>query len=160
MISSTLRTNGIRFMSNAGSRTAGREDSLTPEQRSHCMSRIRSVNSAPEKRVRSALFKLGYRFRLHRRNLPGCPDIVLPRHHKIIFVHGCFWHMHDCRYGRVVPKTNRRYWIEKRVMNAARDRQNARKLRRLGWKVLIIWECWTKNHNGLDKRIKEFLSEA
>ena len=134
-------------------------DTLTNAQRSYCMSRIRARDTVPEKLVRQLVHRLGYRFRLHRRDLPGCPDIVLPRHRKIILVHGCFWHMHKCRYGRVVPKTNRDYWEPKRLGNVRRDRQNRRKLKSLGWEVLVVWECWTKDRSKLEERIRRFLAD-
>ncbi len=95
---------------------------------------------------------------MHRRDLPGCPDIVLPRHSKIILVHGCFWHKHRCRYGRVTPKTNKGYWQEKRRGNVDRGRKNIRRLRRLGWDVLIVWECWTKDAGRLEERLRTFMA--
>lgn len=134
-------------------------DVLTKDQRSFNMSRIRGKDTKPEFVVRRLVHLLGYRFRLHRRNLPGCPDIVLPRHRKVIFVHGCFWHMHRCRYGRVQPKTNRRFWEKKRKGNVERDRKNVRALKRLGWKVLVVWECWTRDTAPLQKRVQDFLVE-
>jgi DNA mismatch endonuclease Vsr len=119
-------------------------DVLTPEQRSRCMSRIRSRDTKPEMLVRSLVHALGYRFRLQRRDLPGRPDLVFPRLRKIIFVHGCFWHQHKCRFGRVAPATNARFWAEKRSGTVARDRRARRALAKLGWSVLVIWECETK----------------
>ena len=105
------------------------------------MSRIRSKDTKPELIVRSALHKLGYRFRLHRKDLPGCPDIVLPKYRTLIFVHGCFWHMHEnCRDG-TLPKTNQLTWKEKLERNMERDKANVKLLESLGWKVFIIWEC-------------------
>jgi DNA mismatch endonuclease (patch repair protein) len=95
--------------------------------------------------VRSLLHRLGYRFRLHRADLPGRPDIVLPSRHKIILVHGCFWHMHRCKFGRVVPKTNEEFWKEKRLRNRDRDKITLRQLRQSGWDVLVLWECWLKH---------------
>lgn len=132
-------------------------DNLTPNQRSYCMSCIRAKDTAPEIIVRILLHRLGYRFRLHQRNLPGCPDIVLTRHKKVIFVHGCFWHMHRCRYGKVSPKTNRAYWYKKRKGNVERHRENTAQLKRLGWKVLVVWECWTRDAAKLETRLREFL---
>jgi DNA mismatch endonuclease (patch repair protein) len=132
-------------------------DNLTPKQRSHCMSQIRSVNTLPELRVRSMIHRMGFRFRLHRRMLPGCPDIVLPKKKKVIFVHGCFWHMHKCKLGKVIPKTNLHYWDVKRRGNLHRDRKNVKALKSLGWKVLILWECWTKKDVKLVNSLKEFL---
>lgn len=132
-------------------------DNLTKEQRSFCMSRIRAKDSKPELVVRRIIHHLGYRFRLSRRDLPGCPDIVLPRHEKVVFVHGCFWHMHNCRYGDVTPKTNRTYWEKKRKANVARDHYNVRELAQLGWRVLVVWECETKDIRALETRLKRFL---
>ena len=112
----------------------------TTAARSAQMARIRSKNTKPEMRVRKALHRLGFRFRLHVRNLPGCPDIVLPKYHTIIQVKGCFWHGHICLGGRF-PKSNRAYWTHKLLKNCERDRSNERKLRRLGWSVHSLWEC-------------------
>jgi DNA mismatch endonuclease (patch repair protein) len=115
----------------------------TSPERSALMSRIRSVNTKPELLVRRALHGLGYRFRLHVRSLPGCPDIVLPKHRTIIQVKGCFWHGHSCRDGRL-PSTNVEYWTPKLLRNRERDNTNERKLRRLGWSVFCVWECKLK----------------
>lgn len=132
-------------------------DVHTKEQRSFNMSRIRNKNTRPEILVRSIVHRMGYRYALHRKDLPGHPDMVLTRHHKIIFVHGCFWHMHRCRYGRVVPKTNKKFWKIKREGNVDRDKRNLRKLRKEGWKVLVIWECHTRNTKKLMNNLKKFL---
>jgi DNA mismatch endonuclease (patch repair protein) len=123
------------------------------------MSRIRGKDTKPELIVRSMVHRMGYRFRLHARHLPGKPDLVLPRHEKVIFVHGCYWHMHRCRYGRVVPKTNTEFWQNKRQGNVDRDRRNLRQLRRDGWSVLVIWECWTKDEQKLKSKLTTFLSK-
>lgn len=133
-------------------------DVLTRQQRSFNMSRIRSRDTRPEMIVRSIVHRLGYRFSLHKKDLPGKPDLVLVRHLKIIDVHGCFFHMHDCRYGRVVPVQNADFWKAKRLGNAARDQRNLKALRRAGWKVMIVWECETKNLPKLSKRIERFLA--
>lgn len=111
------------------------------ETRSRNMAAIRSTNTRPEMRVRSALHALGYRFRLHRKDLPGRPDIVLPKYRTAILVHGCFWHCHRCKYGSVVPATRADFWAAKRAGNVARDRRNRAALRRLGWRVVVLWEC-------------------
>jgi len=132
-------------------------DVLTRKQRSYNMSQIRGRDTTPERVVRSIVHRLGYRFRLHRSDLPGKPDLVLTRLNKVILVHGCYWHMHRCRYGRVVPKTNARFWREKRMGNVERDRRNIRRLRRQGWKVMVAWECWTRNPDGLEDRLVSFL---
>lgn len=113
---------------------------VTTPERSAQMSRIRSTDTKPELLVRRTLHSLGYRFRLHIRHLPGTPDIVLPKHHVIIQVKGCFWHGHNCRGGRK-PKSNLDYWIPKLESNSLRDKRNERKLRRLGWSVHSVWEC-------------------
>ncbi|HEW79850.1 MAG TPA: DNA mismatch endonuclease Vsr [Phycisphaerales bacterium] len=133
-------------------------DVHTKEQRSFNMSRIRDKNTRPEMLVRSLTHHMGYRYRLHQKNLPGKPDLVFKRHKKVIFVHGCFWHMHNCRYGKVTPKTNRKFWQTKREGNVTRDKANIRKLRRLGWKVLTVWECQTRNEEKLTKKLDKFLS--
>lgn len=115
-------------------------DVLTPEQRRLNMSRIKDKNSKIELRVRSELHQRGFRFRLHARSLPGTPDIVLPRHHTAIFVHGCFWHGHDCHLFKV-PQTRREYWMQKIERNARRDSEAVARLVADGWKVVLIWEC-------------------
>jgi DNA mismatch endonuclease (patch repair protein) len=101
---------------------------------------------------------MGYRYSLHKKSLPGKPDLVLVRHRKIIDVHGCFFHMHDCRYGRVVPATNATFWKTKRLSNAERDKRNLKALKRDGWKVMIVWECETRNLPKISKRIERFLN--
>ena len=122
------------------------------------MSRIRSTNTKPELLVRSLIHRMGFRFRLHRKDLPGKPDIVLPRHQKVIFVYGCFWHMHSCRYGSVVPATNTEFWQKKRTGNVTRDKRNQKQLGKVGWSVLTVWECQTKGDlSGLKRRLERFL---
>jgi len=132
-------------------------DVLTKKQRSYNMSQIRSKDTRPEIHVRSIVHRLGYRYALHRKDLPGKPDMVLTRHRKIIFIHGCFWHMHKCRYGKVKPATNVDFWRAKREGNVARDKNNLRKLRKDGWKVLVVWECWTRDIPKLEARLRAFL---
>ena len=122
------------------------------------MSRIRNRDTKPEIAVRSIVHRMGYRYRLHKSDLPGKPDLVLVRHNKIINVHGCFFHMHACKYGKVVPATNADFWLTKRLSNVERDRRNLRLLRRAGWRVLTVWECETRNASYLTKRIERFLS--
>lgn len=114
------------------------------ETRSFNMSRIRGKDTKPEMIVRRVCHALGLRFRLHRKDLPGKPDLVFAKHKTVVFVHGCFWHSHDCRYGRVVPKTNAEFWREKRAATVERDREKARQLEALGWRVLEYWECETR----------------
>jgi len=121
------------------------------------MSRIKSKDTNPEFLVRQIIHRMGLRFRLHRNNLPGRPDIVLPKHKKIIFVHGCFWHKHRCKYGKVRPKTNSKYWERKLSGNVERTRKDIRALRNLGWKVLVVWECWTRDASMLESHIRRFL---
>jgi len=134
-------------------------DVLTPEQRKLNMSRILNKDTRPEVIVRSLIYRMGYRYRLNVKKLPGKPDIVLSSHKKIIFVHGCFWHMHKCKYGRVKPQTNAEFWQNKRNGNVKRDRKTLSLLKKDGWKVLIIWECWLKNPKTLIKRIENFFQE-
>jgi len=119
-------------------------DVHTREQRSRNMAAIRSKDTKPEMRVRSVLHSLGFRFRLHRKDLPGKPDIVLPKHRLAIFVHGCFWHSHDCRYGRVIPATRPAFWAAKRKENVDRDSRNKAGLKEQGWRVITVWECETR----------------
>jgi DNA mismatch endonuclease (patch repair protein) len=133
-------------------------DVLTRKQRSFNMSQIRGRDTKPEMVVRKLVHSLGYRYRLHVRKLVGCPDIVLARHRKLIFVHGCFWHMHKCRYGKVKPATNKDFWRSKREGNVTRDKRNIRKLRKDGWKVLVIWECQTRNSEKLINKLSKFLN--
>ncbi len=133
-------------------------DVHTRTQRSYNMSRIRGKDTKPEILVRSMVHRMGYRYRLHRKDLPGKPDMVFPRHRKIILVHGCFWHMHNCRFGRVKPATNAEFWHAKRTATRLRDRKNIRALRTLGWDVLIVWECQTRNPDALKNRLKNFLT--
>lgn len=131
-------------------------DKLSIEERSNLMSRVRSQDSAAEMTVRRTVHRMGFRYGLHARDLPGCPDLVFRSRKKIIFVHGCFWHGHNCRAGRNRPASKRNYWETKLNRNAARDRSTAARLRRAGWKVLSIWECQVRNEN-LARRLKKFL---
>ena len=132
-------------------------DNLTRDQRSQTMAAIRSKNTRPEMVVRRIAHRLGYRFRLHRCGLPGTPDLVFVGLRKIVNVHGCYWHMHDCRHGRVTPQSNVNYWKTKRNGNVARDRQNLADLLGLGWDVLTIWECQTKDEEKLSNDLARFL---
>lgn len=125
-------------------------DLLSPEQRSNLMSRIRGKNTKPEMIVRSWLHKHGFRFRLHRKDLPGKPDIVLPKYKTVIFVHGCFWHRHEGCKRATTPKTRTGYWEEKFRKNRDRDLSKSDALNALGWKVLVVWECETKNRATLE----------
>ena len=121
------------------------------------MTAIKSRHTKPEMIVRSIVHRLGFRFRLHDKKLPGKPDIVLPRHKKIFLVHGCFWHMHDCKRGNVTPKTNTDYWQNKRIRNVERDKTNLTAYSEAGYKTLTIWECEVKNKTALTDKLKNFL---
>ena len=132
-------------------------DLLSRSRRSANMSKIRSKDSAPEMLVRRLAFRLGYRYRLHAANLPGKPDLVFPGRKKVIFVHGCFWHQHrDCAEGRL-PRSNTDYWVPKLTRNVQRDAESRARLRRAGWKALVIWECETKVEARLAAKLKKFL---
>lgn len=131
-------------------------DIITPAQRSILMSRIRGKDTGPELTVRRLLYRLGYRYRLHARDLPGRPDIVFKSRRNIIFVHGCFWHRHDCGLA-YSPKTRRKFWERKFNSNVTRDRFVQRTLRSAGWRVLIIWECQINRQSILTKRLVKFL---
>lgn len=134
-------------------------DNLSPEDRSKCMSRIRSKGMTPELKVRSIVHALGYRFRLHRRDLPGKPDLVLPRHRAVIFVNGCFWHWHpdpECPIASL-PKSNLDYWQPKLERTRERDTMSTFQLQDAGWRVLTIWECELKQLDGVLDGINEFL---
>ena len=116
-------------------------DSLTKDQRSSLMSRVRDRNTAPERHVRKALWVAGFRYRLNVRTLPGKPDVVLARYRTVVFVQGCFWHGHNCRKGERLPKTNVEFWRGKIAENMRRDGVNRAKLETLGWNVVLVWEC-------------------
>jgi DNA mismatch endonuclease (patch repair protein) len=133
-------------------------DILTREQRSKLMARIRGKDTKPELTVRKLAHGLGYRFRLHRRTLPGCPDIVFPRLRKAVQVHGCFWHRHDCGLA-CIPKSRVEFWKQKFVDNVRRDRANLRALRKAGWDLLVVWECETEAPQKLVSRLNRFLSK-
>jgi DNA mismatch endonuclease, patch repair protein len=128
-------------------------DQISKERRSWNMSQIRGRDTCPEKTVRSILHRMGFRFRLHRRDLPGRPDITLSRHLSIIMVHGCFWHRHsNCKLA-YNPKSNVAFWRKKFNENVKRDRRAIRQLRRLGWRVLVVWECQTVDVERLSARL-------
>lgn len=132
-------------------------DNLSPERRSWNMSRIKGKDTKPEIMVRSMLHRMGLRFRLHRKDLPGKPDIVLPKYRTVVFVHGCYWHRHlNCQYA-YTPKTRQDFWRQKFERTVERDKENARQLCRLGWRVIIIWECQTKKPYHLAKRVERHL---
>ena len=133
-------------------------DRITKAQRSAVMARVKGKDTSPELFVRHIVTKMGYRYRLHRRDLPGTPDLVFPGLRKVIFIHGCFWHAHQCRHGRRIPKTNHEYWVRKRRRNAARDRAAARKLTTMGWDVLVLWECELASQSAVTERLGGFLN--
>jgi DNA mismatch endonuclease (patch repair protein) len=134
-------------------------DTLTPAERSERMSRVRGRHTAPEMLVRRVVHALGYRYRLHRRELPGCPDLVFEKRRKVIFVHGCFWHRHDdsaCKLARL-PKSRLDFWLPKLEANRQRDETNQARLAAIGWKSLIIWESQLGDRALLTERIRSFL---
>lgn len=124
------------------------------------MRRVRSVDTTPEMTVRRLTHALGYRYRLHKKDLPGKPDLVFASKKKVIFVNGCFWHGHPCKRGNRIPKTNREYWLKKIRGNVERDAANLKQLQLLGWSVLNIWECETRDRAWLEKRIAGFLDDG
>jgi DNA mismatch endonuclease (patch repair protein) len=126
--------------------------------RSENMRRIRSKGMLPELAVRSLVHRMGFRFRLHRKDLPGKPDLVFVSRRKVVFVHGCFWHAHDCRVAHT-PKSNAAYWGPKLERNRARDTRNIKALRTAGWKSLVIWECETRELKSVARRIRVFLGK-
>jgi len=124
-------------------------DVKEPKDRSYNMSQIRSKNTKPEEIVRKWLFSKGFRYRKNVKELPGCPDIVLPKYKTVVFVNGCFWHLHSNCSKVIVPQTNQEFWSKKLLRNQQRDNENQRQLEKLGWKVLIVWEC------ELNRKIRE-----
>ncbi|MGA2584800.1 MAG: DNA mismatch endonuclease Vsr [Tepidisphaeraceae bacterium] len=135
-------------------------DSLTIKERSYRMSLVRCRDTKPEMVVRKLVHGLGFRFRLHRSDMPGKPDLVFPKLRLVIFVHGCFWHQHKCSAGNRMPKSRVAFWRTKLKGNVARDRRNLAKLRDQGWRVLTIWECQTHNVLKLTANIDSFLSRS
>lgn len=132
-------------------------DTRTTAQRSRIMSSVGTRNTGPEMAVRRILHRLGYRFRLHRADLPGKPDIVLPAHRAVIMVHGCFWHSHGCSKGRP-PKTRTDYWGPKLARNVERDREVMAALEGLGWRSLVVWQCEMKDMSRLEDRLQTFMT--
>ncbi len=128
-------------------------DVVSRSKRSKMMAGIGSKDTKPELQVRKFLHANGFRFRLHRKDLPGKPDIVLPKINTCIFVHGCFWHRHNCKKGKHLPKSNVEFWEEKLDKNKVRDEKNKKALQRLGWKVFVIWECQTEEHSVMQSII-------
>ena len=136
-------------------------DCFTPQQRHHCMSNVHSSSTKPELKLRKALWKEGFRYRINDKRLPGSPDIVFPKYRSVVFIHGCFWHGHkDCpRY--VVPKTNTEFWVNKVARNQKRDEEKWRQLEAKGWSVIIVWECELekKNLDSTISRVKDEIEE-
>lgn len=135
-------------------------DRLTRERRSWNMSRIRGRDTSPERAVRSMLHRLGYRFRLHSRSLPGRPDVVLSKYGTVVLVHGCFWHRHARCSLAYTPKTRKEFWSQKFDANVARDRRVARTLRSLGWRVVVVWECELRDTRSLSRRLDRSLRQG
>jgi DNA mismatch endonuclease, patch repair protein len=134
-------------------------DVFTPAKRSAVMARVKGKNTKPELVVRRLLWRLGGRYRLHRRDLPGAPDIVLAGRGLVVFVHGCFWHGHDCARGARAPKANRDYWQAKVGRNRTRDVETRARLEAGGWRVEVVWECDLKNAAELEARLRALLTE-
>lgn len=132
----------------------------TPEVRSRIMRAIKSRDTKPEMLTRRTVHGMGYRYRLHRKDLPGKPDLVFPSRRKAIFVHGCFWHGHDCPHGSRTPKSNRDYWVAKISRNRERDAQSEAALKQDGWRVLTVWECQMKDQEAFRERLRRFLDSA
>jgi len=128
--------------------------------RRRTMQAVKSKDTAPEMTVRRIVHRMGYLFRLHRKDLPGKPDLVFPGMHKAIFVHGCFWHGHNCTRGARVPQNNQIYWLNKISRNRARDRKNVKDLLATGWKSLVVWECALLNEGGVMTQVRDFLGQA
>jgi DNA mismatch endonuclease, patch repair protein len=129
----------------------------SPELRSRIMRAVKGCDTAPELAVRRIAHAMGFRYRLHRKDLPGNPDLVFPRLRKAVFVHGCFWHGHDCARGARVPVHNRPYWRRKIARNMERDKASAKSLKALGWSVGVIWECRTRDEPALKRRLARML---
>ncbi|MCK4447907.1 MAG: DNA mismatch endonuclease Vsr [Candidatus Marinimicrobia bacterium] len=133
-------------------------DIFSPKKRSQIMKKIGPKNSKQELFIRKLIFSFGYRYRLHRKDLPGKPDLVFPKYKKVIFINGCFWHHHNCKRGKL-PETNREFWKKKILGNVKRDKENYKELKEFGWKILVVWQCEikTKNTEYLQQKIKSFL---
>lgn len=137
-------------------------DTITLERRREIMSNIRAKGMKPEMTVRQITHAMGYRYQLHRKDLPGKPDLVFPSRRKVIFVHGCFWHQHTdpaCKIARR-PQSNQDYWLPKLARNATRDAEHQADLKKLGWKFLVIWECKIQKGEGIADRIRKFLEQT
>ena len=130
----------------------------TPALRSRIMRAVKGADTMPELLVRSLVHRMGYRFRLHRKDLPGKPDLVFPSLRKVIFVHGCFWHGHHCVRGARLPKNNRAYWLKKVTGNRKRDQNSLERLTEAGWTSLILWECDLRDEKGFKAQVRKFLN--
>ena len=130
---------------------------MTNDQRSRIMRAVKSQDTGPEMIVRRFTHRMGYRFRLHRADLPGKPDLVFPSRRAVIFVHGCFWHGHQCKRGARTPKNNSEYWTAKIARNIERDKDHGRRLERLKWRAMILWECELRDEQRLRAKIRRFL---
>jgi len=128
-------------------------DRMTPQERSRLMARIRSKDTLPERLVRSLLHRMGFRFRVHSKKLPGTPDIVLPKYRVAIQVHGCFWHCHEGCKDASMPKSNTEFWQKKLARNVERDLAKQKALEEAGWRVIVVWECETKDADALSSRL-------
>ncbi|MBW7836084.1 MAG: DNA mismatch endonuclease Vsr [Sphingomonadales bacterium] len=131
----------------------------TLDDRSRIMRAVKGKNTSAEIEIRRLVHALGYRYRLHRSDLPGKPDIVFSKRRKIIFVHGCFWHQHDCRRGARSPKSHQEYWLVKLNKNKERDKIHLKNLKRMGWRSLVIWECQIKNTEKVKEKIRKFIEK-
>jgi DNA mismatch endonuclease (patch repair protein) len=134
-------------------------DRVSEETRSYIMSSVSSKDTGPELVVRKLLHGLGYRYRLHKRGIPGSPDVVFQKRKKVVFVNGCFWHGHECRYGKL-PKSKSDYWEPKIAKNRERDERNIHQLKQLGWDALVIWQCQLKDIDTVRKRLIKFLGST
>lgn len=134
-------------------------DKFSAKSRSSIMRLVKSKNTKPELIVRKLVYKLGYRYRLHRSELPGKPDLVFTSRRKIIFVHGCFWHQHPACKNARLPKSRQEYWVPKLIKNQARDQLHLEALHELGWQTLVLWECELNDENFLTRRLIEFLTK-
>ena len=155
-VSRHRRAGVVKFPAFVYSKTV--TDTLSKAARSRNMAKIRGKDTGPERQVRSLLHRAGYRFRLHGADLPGKPDIVLPKYRAVVFVHGCFWHRHRGCKDATTPKSHRKFWVEKFARNVANDRKHVRRLRRLGWKVLMVWECQLRRPEQVLARLRKTLS--
>jgi DNA mismatch endonuclease (patch repair protein) len=132
-------------------------DRFTPEQRSAVMRKVPGKDSSAEMKLRRLLTRMGLRYRLHRKELPGSPDVAMPGRKAAVFVHGCFWHGHDCRRGARMPKANAEYWTAKIARNRARDAAAVTALEAMGWRPLVVWECELKDEAQVEARVRELL---